>query len=305
MQLARTSAQPPAKLSVVIASVNGWPLLEKTLRSIDELPERDDIEIIVVDAVGGETRRRLEEHEPAVVLLPVEVKLPIPRLRFLGVQASRAGQIAILEDHTTVDAEWAAAILSARDEPWGAIGGPIENGRRGFVNWAVFLCEYARYLTPLAEGETDDLPGNNIAFKRPHLMKHAQLLDEGKWESWINGRLRADGVPIAATNRQIVRHIKPFRLVNSLIQRFHFARSYAGMRRGAQSWPKRLVYAAGSAALPLILYVRTARTLVAKRRHARRLIACTPLLALLFATGAVGEMIGYLFGSGASLERVE
>ena len=53
------------------------------------------------------------------------------------------------------------------------MGGAVENGKDGLVNWAVYFCEYTPYMNPVAEGETHDLPGNNIAYKRPHLLRHA------------------------------------------------------------------------------------------------------------------------------------
>lgn len=300
---ARTEDEAPA-LSVVVASVNGRGVLEPTLDSLDALPERGRIEVVVVEAVGGATREHVRSRAKPVVLVEA-ARAPIPRLRYQGVTRARGAIVAILEDHTRVDPGWAAALLEAHRGPWGAVGGPVENGRGGLVNWAAFFCEYAPYMGPLAEGETSDLPGNNIAYKRPHLLRHAAVLDQGKWESWINDRLRADGVPIAATNAMVVRHIKSFRLGYFLTQRFHFARSYAGMRRADQSWPKRLVYGFGSLALPALLSARVARTVLAKRRHLARFALVSPLVVLFLTVGAIGELVGYLIGPGSSLERVE
>jgi len=187
------------ELTIVVASVNGLSVLEPTLDSIDALPERDRIEVIVVETLGGATRDHLlGRHRPVVVV--ESPRQPIPRLRYQGVTRARGRLVAILEDHARVDPGWARSLIAALEGPWGAVGGPVENGRDGLVNWAVYFCEYAPYMAPLPEGETTDLPGNNIAYKRPHLLRHAQVLDDGKWESWINDRLRADGVPIGSTN---------------------------------------------------------------------------------------------------------
>lgn len=296
---------PAPALSVIIASVNGWHVLEPTLRSLDELPERDRMQVVVVDAVGGETRKRLEAHRPAVEVIGVDERSSIPRLRYLGVQKSRGEIVAILEDHGAVDRDWAGEILELHQGPWGAVGGPVENGKTGLVNWAAYFCEYTPYMRPIVEGATTDLPGNNIAYKRPHLMRHAHVLADGKWESWINEKLRIDGVPLASTNRVVVRHIKPFRLGHFLTQRFHFARSYAGMRRMDQNVLKRLVYGLGSAILPALLFARVATTVWKKKRHLAQFAVCTPLLFLFFTVGAAGEMTGYLLGAGMSLEKVE
>ncbi len=302
-EVAPADLDEAADLSVVIASVNGWGVLGPTLDALDELPERDRMEVIVVETVGGATRERLRQR-PRVVVVEAD-RQPIPRLRYQGVLRAKGRLVAILEDHARVEREWARSLIEAHRGPWGAVGGPVENGQGGVVNWAVYFCEYAPYMAPLCEGETDDLPGNNIAYKRPHLLRHARVLDQGKWESWINDRLRADGVPIAATNTMVVRHIKSFRLGYFLTQRFHFARSYAGMRRVDQSWPKRIVYGFGSLALPALLSARVARTIFAKKRSVGRFLVVSPLVGLFLTIGALGEMVGYLFGPGASLSKVE
>jgi hypothetical protein len=298
------SIEAPA-LSIVVASVNGWEMLGPTLRAIDLLPERSKIEVIVVEAVGGATRRALLAHRPRVEVIAVDEKRTIPVLRHLGVTRASGDLIAILEDHGEVAPDWASVLLEAHQGPWGAVGGVVENGRSGWVNWAAFFCEYAGYMGPVLEGESTDLPGNNIAYKRPHLLRHAHELESGRWESWINDKIRADGVPIASTNRAVVRHIKPFRLGHFLVQRFHFARSYAGMRRVDQSLMKRLIYGVGSIALPGLLTLRVTRTALAKRRNLGWFAVCLPLISLFFTVGAVGEMVGYLFGPGDSLSLVE
>ena len=303
VQAVPTLAAPT--LSVVIASVNGWEMLGPTLRALDAQPERARMQVIVVEAVGGATRQAALEHRPRVEVIPVDRKTTIPALRHVGVIRATGELVAILEDHGEVEPGWAAAMVKAHEGPWGAVGGVVENGRAGLVNWAAFFCEYAPYMGPVVEGESADLPGNNIAYKRPHLLRHAGELEQGRWESWINDKLRLDGVPIASTNRAVVRHIKPFRLGHFLVQRFHFARSYAGMRRVDQAWPKRLVYGLGSLALPGLLLLRVTRTALAKRRDLGRFAMSVPLIALFYSVGAAGEMIGYLLGPGDSLARVE
>ncbi len=301
-------ADAPPVLSVVIASVNGWDVLGPTLDALDAQPERGWMEVVVVDAVGGETREHLRMRIPRVELVEVDPHdhPGVPVLRYRGVERTRGELVAMLEDHGQVAPDWARALIDAhRDNPWAAVGGAVENGRSGLVNWAAFFCEYTPYMPPVAEGEHADLPGNNVAYKRPYLLRHAKELEKGRWESWINEKLRADGAHIASTNRAVVRHIKPFKLGHFLVQRFHFSRSYAGMRRVDQSPLKRLMYGFGSLALPALLMARVTRTALSKGRHLSRFFAALPLIALFLTVGAYGEMVGYLFGPGTSLERVE
>src|SRR5438132_13002314 len=86
------------ELSVVVASVNGWEVLEPTLSALDAQPERDRMEIIVVEALGDEIRERLRPRRPSVVLVESE-RQPIPRLRYRGVCRARGKLVAILEAH--------------------------------------------------------------------------------------------------------------------------------------------------------------------------------------------------------------
>jgi hypothetical protein len=131
--VARRADVPELELSVVVASVNGWDLLEPTLRALDAQPERDRMEVIVVEARGGAVRARLRGWRPAVVLIESE-RQSIPRLRYRGVCRTRGKVVAILEDHGRVAPDWAATVLNAHRGPWGAVGGAVENGKEGLVN---------------------------------------------------------------------------------------------------------------------------------------------------------------------------
>lgn len=307
-----SAENPILDLAVVIASVNGWSMLKGTLRSLDQLPERSRIEVIVVDAVGGHDRERIAEHRPAVTLVPAERYFPaglftIPQLRAIGIGFTTADLIAILEDHVEVEPGWAETVLrtlDASNQQFAAVAGPVENGSVGWVNLAAFLTEYARYMKPLADGPATDLPGNNIAYRRPSLLRHAQVLEEGRWESWVNDRLLSEGQTLATANAMAVRHVKPFRLLDFLRQRYHFSRSYAGMRRVDQSPAKRIAYGLGSLGLPALLLARLLSNLARKRRIGQGVLIAIPLVMVMLAVGAWGEMFGYLIGPGRSLERV-
>src|ERR1700761_411687 len=87
-------------LSVVIASVNGWDVLGPTLDALDALPERNWMEVVVVDAVGGATRERLRTRVPGVVLVEVDPDdhPGIPVLRYRGVERTTGELVAMLED---------------------------------------------------------------------------------------------------------------------------------------------------------------------------------------------------------------
>jgi hypothetical protein len=297
-------AQP--SLSVVIAAVNGPELLRRTLSAIDVLPERSQVEVVVVatEAISAEYQKELSA-KGVLVVAGGELSESIPRLRHRGIMASTAPLVAIIEDHVEVEARWATTILNVMtDESISAVGGCVESGRSGWLNTGVFLADYARYIGPVAEGPYTDLPGNNVAYRRDALLPHAGALAEGKWESWVNDRLAADGQKLVSTNAMIVRHIKGFSLDEVITQRWYFGRSYAGMRNGDLGIAKRAIYGAGSAILPLLLTWRATRLILSKNVSKITVLATWPLLACYMTIGAAGECVGYLLGPGRSLERV-
>jgi len=309
----RSESRPP-RLSVVIASINGREVLEPTLDALDAQTIRDEMEILVVEAVGGATRAHLAERLPVVRVIPVQERMSIPRLRALGGRAATGDVVAILEDHVAVVPGWAEAIVAAfeqTDDPTlAAVGGPVLNGRRGWVDRAAFLTEYTPFLPPLQPRDPAAVPnlaGNNIAYRRAWLERHLDLLEQGRWESWINAAILRQGGRLEARDAAAVRHIKPFTLADFLTQRFWFCRSFAGMRRADQSPVVRLIHIAGSPLLPALLLARIARAVWIDKRpgHRADFLACLPLILLFLTVGAAGELVGYLWGTGGSLERVE
>lgn len=294
------------RLSIVIAAVNGIDLLSQTIQAIHSLPERNEIEILVVATeVLDSTAIEALQQKNVRIVPSGSLDDSIPRLRYRGIQHARGELIAILEDHVLVDQHWASTIFDVMQEKSvSAVGGRVTAGRQGWVNWGVFLADYARYIGPVAEGDYADLPGNNVAYRREALLKHASALNEGKWESWVNERLAHDGCRLISTNKMVVSHIKGFRLGEFLTQRWHFGRSYAGMRNPDLGPLKRAIYGAGSSILPILLTIRATRLIARRDIPKFTLIRTWPLIALVMTVGAAGECAGYLFGAGRSLEQV-
>lgn len=294
------------EISVVIAAVNGHELLERTLDSLDRLAERGKLEIVVVatEAIEPAFQAELQSRQVKVVQGGC-LEESIPRLRHRGIQATSAPIVAIIEDHVEVESGWAATILEQMaDSAISAVGGRVESGRGGWLNTGVFLADYARYIGPVAEGPYSDLPGNNVAYRREALLQHADALAEGKWESWVNEALAAAGHRLVSTNEMVVRHIKGFSFDEVITQRWHFGRSYAGMRNSDLGPVKRTAYGIGSIVLPMLLTWRATRLILSKNVSRLTIMATWPLVAGYMTIGAIGECAGYIFGPGRSLERV-
>jgi hypothetical protein len=101
--------EPP--LSVVVASVNGFPYLGECMDTLRRhCPEA---EVIVADWTDEDTRTRLREGCPWVRLISFDQPMSVPELRAAGIAAARAPYVAVIEDHCLVRHGWAERILAA------------------------------------------------------------------------------------------------------------------------------------------------------------------------------------------------
>ncbi|HEU0304023.1 MAG TPA: glycosyltransferase family A protein [Gaiellaceae bacterium] len=289
-------------LSVVVASVNGFPYVGRCLDALAE--HAPQAEVIVADSTGEETRRRLREGWPGVTLLTFAEQQTVPELRAAGIFAARAPRVALIEDHCLVTPGWAAAAVAAHEQGYAAVGGPVRNVARSRLrDWAAFFCEYSRFMEPLAEGPTDDLTGMNVSYDRDAIVAVEDLLRDGRWETWLHPRLRERGLGLYCAGGMVLEHDKDFGVGEFLSQRWHYSRSYAGMRSEALG-RRRYLYAVGTPLLPPVLYWRMARNVFSRRRRRREFLLATPLILLDVTTWAAGEAVGYVLGGGRSLLKV-
>lgn len=293
------------QLSVVVPSVNGFGDLQGCLRALDAERRDVDLEVLVVDRLGEALRSRVREEFPWVRVLEVSPGTTIPEMRAVGFAAATAPAIGVIEDHVLVRPGWARSMLGALEDGAAVVGGPIENAAtRTLMDWASFLCEYSHCVPPLPAGEVDWLPGNNVVYAKAVLDAHADVIGEFKWENRLHDAIRAGGVPLVCRPDIIADHKKHFSFPEYMSQRYLYSRSYAGARIHGAPLSRRLAYAAGSLALPPVLFWRTISRIQSKGRHQAELRRSMPYIALFVLAWAAGELVGYVAGAGDSLSRV-
>ena len=294
------------QLSVVIASVNGPAYLDACLGALYQ--QRGDVraEVIVAGSCDGDVRRMVAQRYPEVQVISFDKRLTIPELRAVGIARTSGDLVSITEDHCLPPPDWFERIVEAHRAPYVAIGGAVENAAtQRLTDWAVFLCEYHRHISPVPGGVTGDIPGPNVTYKRAALPVIQDLLDAGRWENFLHARLQEAGFELYSDPSIVIYHRKFFGLGEFLQQRFHYGRSFAGMRvHHAPAW-RRLMFGVGSVVLPPLLIGRIARHLFRRRRHRLIFLKTLPLLALFTLSWTAGECIGYLTGQGDSLAKVE
>lgn len=293
-----------ADLSVVVPFVNSFDDLRGALTAL-RAQEGVRVEAVVINRLGDDLGRRIAADFPEALLIATPTDATIPEMRRIGFERASAPIIAVIEDHVLVPDDWASRMKAAIDGGADVVGGPIENAAvEKQVDWAAFLCEYSATLPPLPGGESDWLPGNNVAYRAELLRRYEAVIAEGKWENRLHDAMRADGVKLILIPDLVVAHKMHYTFNLYLSQRYLYARSYAGARVREKGMPVRVAYGFAAFALPALMYVRTVQRILKKGRHVEKLWPSLPMLAAFTCSWGVGEIIGYWFGAGSSLSKV-
>jgi hypothetical protein len=235
--------------------------------------------------------------------------MTLTEMRTLAFEASSASIVAVTEDHCVPAPGWAATLKKAFDEGGQdlvAVGGSVVNGVTDTgLDWATYLCEYSFFSPPVAQGESDILPGMNVAYRRTALQAVPRvLLISGFWETTVHPLLLRSGGRFLSLNELVMFHKKRFSWGLFASQRFIYSRYFAGLRFRDAALPKRAAASLASLALPPLLLMRAVRAARAKGLG-REMLRASPYLLTLYCVWAVGESVGALKGPGNALAMIE
>jgi len=295
-------------LSVIFVTPDTYDTVRTTLSHLKKQTMRSHLEIIVVapslnlleldaaDLDGFHSYQAIESG-------PLR---SIAHGYVLGVQAANAPLVALGEDHSYPEPEWAESFIKRHKEPWAAVGPAVLNGNpQSRVSWADFLIAYGPWTETMPSGEVDHLPGHNSCYKRDILLGYGDKLERlMQSESVLHWDLRAKGYKLYLDPAVRTSHMN-FGVIQSWLPvQFSSARVFAGSR--AQGWPawKRIVHVCGS---PLTVAIRLSRILRNMRNH-RKLPdtkrGVIPIILGALTLRSVAEAYGYAFGEGTTMKKL-
>lgn len=286
------------RMSVVVAAFNSAESIQRCLSSL--LPQMTDgDEVIVCTNLPASSIEPLRSDDARVRWVTMERSTTIPLLRAEGARLSNADVVAFTEDHLFVDAAWRQAMGRSFEEGRSVVGGPVEfSGPGSPFDRAMYLFDYAPFMSPVPAGPVSRLTAANAAYKRS-LLSEGPLTD-GVYEVTLNSRLRSQGEILWLNPQAPVYHAKNYERTRSVSQMRHAGRSYASMRMRGRGALVRAVYAL---ATPLLVFVLPGRilSLVLKRaRPVTQWLVCLPYLLVISVAWALGEFLGSLAGDGGS-----
>jgi glycosyltransferase involved in cell wall biosynthesis len=307
-----TESSDPVVASILIGSVNGGEMIQCLLEALEQQSGEIPFEVIVADRCGDETADLIEARHPEVRVLRGDARRTLPELRTMAFERALGRFILVTEDHTVPPSNWIEGLVDELDgapQQVVGVGGPVDNAMRlRAVDWAAFFCEYSAYLPPGEAGEVEDLPGMNIAYRRDALEGvDRESLAAGFWELTVHPRLLADGRRFRLVPDAVILHRKRFGFFEFITQRFHYSRHFAGQRcaRTARTLARRWLYAALALALPLVISIRIGGRVWGRPAYRGAFLRSLPALSVFSLSWGIGESVGYLFGSGDSLRKIE
>lgn len=288
---------PKPTFSVVVASFRAVEVLRQCIESLRPQCDALGAELLIVRA-ERESSAQLRDLAPGCRIVPAQDEDDIPRLRGRGLALASGDWVAVTEDHCVADAGWLSALVSAAGPGADVLGGAMGNAHRDRrTDCGAFFSEYGFFGAGEQASSGHGPPlvtGANVAYHRRVVAEAAGWALDGDWENVIHDRLHAAGRTFRLVPSARVRQNLHYALGAFAVDRFDHGRDFAATRaRALPAW-RRMIFAAATPVLPVVLARRIARAVdPLERPHFGRALPAT--LAFL-AAWAAGEATGYLFG---------
>lgn len=299
-------ARASLQLSVVVASSNHGALLKTCIEALAAQADPATVEIIVArdaERFADVDRSGLASRFPALRWIEAPAGTTVPRLRGLGIAAARGPLVAMIEDDCVVDTGWCRGALASPGH-FAALGGAVEPGPyRRRLDWAVYFCEYGRFMLPVPSGGAAPLPGNNVVYAQRAL---SELPEAGRMDFrdvFIHAAWQAAGVPTGVTGDLVVRNVNSWSPRHVTTVPFHHGRAYAAQRFGARGAAVRTGFAVLAIGLPAVKLLRTIAGTLSRRRLLGQLALALPWMLVFAGSWSAGEILGCLAGPGDSPSR--
>jgi hypothetical protein len=281
------SAKP--RVSVVIGAGAPEASLEACLAALE--PQHEGAEVLVLEAVRSTDRLRERFSWASFHDRPGAL---VPELWRDGIEQAQGLIVALTIAQMIPESNWIEALLREHQDH-DAVGGGIDAAPGlSLVDYAEYLCRYARDMPPFEPNERDDLPGDNASYKRALLVEEAEHLRDGFWEPVIHPVLRRRGARFWHTPSMLVHQGRSCGFGAFARQRCEHGRRY-GHQRGEQFSPARnLIGVLAAPAVPFLMTARVFRNVFGKGRNRMRALAALPLVFALNVVWAYAEARGHL-----------
>lgn len=300
------------RMSVVVTIVDGGAALDRCLDALAAQAGVPSLEVLVPhdDSVPDPSALRARHHAVrflAIGHLPTLHSADTPagqhelydRRKAAGMAAASGDLVALLEDRCVPRSDWAATAIQLHGSlPHAVIGGAVENACDAVLNWAVFFCDFGRYVPPFPVGPRRYVTNVNVCYKRVALESSRHLWVDRYSETTVHWYLAGAGETLYADPAMVVAQWRgPLRLLALLRERVAFGRLFAHTRSRRLSAPARAGLLALTPVLPAVLLARHLRDQMRDGHPRGRFLRAVAPMTLLLLAWSLGEGIGYATGT--------
>jgi hypothetical protein len=288
----------PIDISVVVAAVNASATLRPWLDAIRPQLTARRVEVLLA-ACNDDAAVAAVANDEHVRVVRSRAGALVPQLWGTALLEARGAIVAVTITACTPAPDWLDAIAAAhRDAPADGIGGVIDCRPDASVeDRALHMVRYTPYLPPVAAGPVLEIAGDNGTYTRTALEPWRDVIArDGFWESEFNRHIRARGGALRIEPSIRVTHTRSYSLAAFTQQRFRHGRIFGRTRGQGLPLSRRLVGAAISPAVPIIMLLRAVGTISSRHRFDGRAMLAAPLAYWYFCCWAFGEDAGLLLG---------
>ncbi len=302
--------QHPAKpaLAAIVVVPDKYDTVRRTISHLQAQTATGQIEVVFV----APSQQQIELDESALSCFHswqvVEVGAVTSKARgyATGIRHSHAPVVALTEDHSFSDANWAEVLIAAHQNPWAAVGPSMRNSNpETILSWADFYQAYGEWAQPILSGSVRHLPGHNSSYKRDILLSYGNQLESlMEAENILHRFMKAKGYELLLESKTCTSHLNFGTWSSWLPKRYYTGRQVASTWSKTWSWPRRLLFTIASSLIPWIRLWRIQRN-VRRGQPTSFLLLLMPLLIVGLLIEGIGYMIGFAAGPGDSIEKVE
>ncbi len=281
--------------------------IERVLQSLagQTIANRAELLLVISTPPDASLLERLSGSFHSVQVVEVPSIVPLAKARALGVRAARAPFVFIAETHAYPDPHLGEKLIAALSGEWSAAVPGFRNGNpNSGLSWAGFLSDYGAWSDTLDAGATVVMPSHDSAFRKSVLLEFGDRLEQAlTFGDELFVTLGERGHRAWFEPSAGIQHINIDRMSCFVRERYLSGVLIGGYRSERWGLARRLVYAAGSPLIPIVLLSRIRKGVQEVGKKEQLPLTTIPSLILGAVLKAAGEMRGYLLGAPHSAEK--
>jgi glycosyltransferase involved in cell wall biosynthesis len=294
-------------LSAVMITGTCRKRAQKALDALYEQTIIDQIEIIVADLGAKDCPPFISAPNIRISIIPMPKNTSWASARMAAVQRATGEIIAFIEDHSFARSDWAEHVVRTFEGPWAAVGYSVVNANpTTYISRGGVMADYILWMSPVHNGKTELLPGNNVSYRRDLLTQFGDRLKNDLGIDFnIHEELQRQGYEFAMSTKAQIAHQNYDRLSGLIQANYHYSKMLAANRISLHNWGlfKQVVYVVATPfGSPFIRIMRIIKSLRGRQPLVRPFISALPVIFITFFCSAVAESLGYLLGAGQSAE---